>query len=103
MATATEIATTSRGLCSACKHEEDCIYPRGNEQIVHECGQFELAPPIQRPQVSASRAELEKLWKASSGKKPETKFQGLCSSCEDRDVCIYPKPDGGVWRCEEYR
>jgi hypothetical protein len=20
-----------------------------------------------------------------------------------RETCIYPKPEGGVWRCEEYR
>ena len=103
MPIATETVTTSRGLCSACKHEQGCIYPRSSEQIVLECGQFEFAPPIQRPQASASQAELEKLWKKSSPPEAETKFQGLCASCADRDVCIYPKPDGGVWRCEEYR
>ena len=27
---------------------------------------------------------------------------GLCPSCENRDRCIYPRPEGGVWRCEEY-
>jgi hypothetical protein len=27
----------------------------------------------------------------------------LCSNCEDRHTCIYPKPAGGVWHCEEYR
>jgi hypothetical protein len=27
----------------------------------------------------------------------------LCSNCEDRHVCIYPKPVGGVWHCDEYR
>jgi hypothetical protein len=47
--------------------------------------------------------ELEKLWRKSAGEEAETKFKGLCSSCEDRHVCIYPKPAGGVWRCEEYR
>jgi len=30
-------------------------------------------------------------------------FLGLCVNCEDRETCIYPKPEGGVWRCEEYR
>jgi len=30
-------------------------------------------------------------------------FLGLCVNCEDRETCVYPKPDGGVWHCEEYR
>ncbi|HTS66225.1 MAG TPA: hypothetical protein VMS37_25420 [Verrucomicrobiae bacterium] len=31
-----------------------------------------------------------------------TKFLGLCSNCDNRETCVYPKPEGGVWRCEEY-
>jgi hypothetical protein len=103
MAIATERVMSTRGLCSACKHEEGCIYVKGKEQIVLNCGQFEPSPPIQRPPTGRDQAELEKLWKESSRQETETKFQGLCSSCEDRNVCIYPKPAGGVWRCEEYR
>ena len=29
--------------------------------------------------------------------------RGLCCTCEDCRVCKYPKPEGGVWHCEEYR
>ena len=32
-----------------------------------------------------------------------TKNRGLCSICEDREVCAFPKPEGAVWHCEEYR
>jgi hypothetical protein len=103
MATITETVTTTRGLCSACKHEAGCIYPKSQEQVVLECGQFELAQPVQRTRDNRGQEELEKLWKESSPPATGTKFQGLCASCADRDVCIYPKPDGGVWRCEEYR
>jgi len=28
---------------------------------------------------------------------------GLCANCEERDSCRFPRPQGGVWRCEEYR
>jgi hypothetical protein len=31
------------------------------------------------------------------------KSRGLCSICEDREVCTFLKPEGGVWHCEEYR
>jgi len=103
MAILTEAAAATCGLCSACKHEAGCIYPRSKGQIVLNCGQFEPCPPISRPAPSRDQVELERLWNKSSHKESETKFQGLCASCEDRNVCIYPKPAGGVWRCEEYR
>lgn len=28
--------------------------------------------------------------------------EGLCLNCVKRDWCRLPKPEGGVWRCEEY-
>ena len=28
---------------------------------------------------------------------------GLCMDCEYRNDCTYPKPEGGVWHCGEYR
>lgn len=103
MALLTEAVAKTCGICSACIHEAVCIYPRSKGQIVLNCGQFEPCPPIRRPPPSRDQVELEKLWKKSSSKESETKFKGLCSSCEDRNVCIYLKPAGGVWRCEEYR
>ncbi len=27
---------------------------------------------------------------------------GLCANCEKREFCNYPRPEGGVWRCEGY-
>lgn len=102
MATLTDAAAKkARGICSACLHEEDCIYPTNEGQIVLNCGQFEPSPPMAPP--NAAPAELEKLWEKSDKEEPETKFKGLCSTCEDQYVCIYPKPAEGVWRCEEYR
>ena len=31
------------------------------------------------------------------------RYRGLCSNCEERRSCAFPKPEGGVWHCEEYR
>lgn len=28
--------------------------------------------------------------------------RGLCATCVHRAVCDFPRPEGGVWRCEEY-
>lgn len=27
---------------------------------------------------------------------------GLCANCKKRKACKLPKPEGGVWRCDEY-
>lgn len=29
-------------------------------------------------------------------------FKGLCFNCDNRDNCMLPKPEEGVWHCEEY-
>jgi len=31
------------------------------------------------------------------------RYKGLCANCENLTVCSFPKHDGGVWHCEEYR
>jgi hypothetical protein len=30
------------------------------------------------------------------------KYMGLCMNCLHRDTCTFPRPEGGVWRCNEY-
>jgi len=103
MATLNQGVASSRGICSACMHGAVCIYPRNKGQIVLNCEQFEPCPPIASPTANRDQVELEKLWKKSSGDETGREFKGLCSNCMDRHACIYPKPVGGVWRCDEYR
>jgi hypothetical protein len=33
---------------------------------------------------------------------PSEPLKGLCIDCKKRHTCRRPKPQGGVWRCEEY-
>jgi hypothetical protein len=35
------------------------------------------------------------------GKNSE-QFKGLCKNCKKHKTCTLPRPEGGVWRCEEY-
>jgi len=35
--------------------------------------------------------------------KDQDKLVGLCVDCEARHNCTFPKSEGGVWHCEEYR
>ncbi len=37
------------------------------------------------------------------GLEEDSEFKGLCRYCEVRDICVLPKPETGVWRCQYYR
>ena len=38
----------------------------------------------------------------SSEEKDSDKYKGLCRNCKKQKTCKLPKPEGGVWRCEDY-
>ena len=85
----------SIGLCSCCNSFQNCTYPRTLKRPVLQCEEFNgiLRPPLKRvPQEKVSPQKV---------KKPRSR--GLCGICEDRATCAYPKPEGGVWHCEDYR
>jgi hypothetical protein len=85
----------SIGLCSCCHSFQSCTYPRTLKQPVLQCEEFSgiLPPPLRMPPTG--KASLKKVRKPLA--------RGLCSICEDRAACTYPKPEGGVWHCEDYR
>jgi len=102
MAILSEAPVTTRGICSACIHEAACIYARSAAQIVLNCGQFEPCPPRAPEPADQDRAELAALWGLPADEE-SSHYPGLCVNCEDRHICRYPKPAGGVWQCGEYR
>jgi hypothetical protein len=74
-----------------------CTYPRRNEQSVLHCAEFEgetLRSAARSPASPASRPP----YTAS-----ETPPLGLCANCGLYADCRYPKAEGGVWQCDEYR
>lgn len=93
-----------RGLCSDCKHTLYCTYPRDVERPVLQCDEHERpdGPPETRTAKRTRRATDER-WNPPVEVAAPGKRAGLCSNCENRDTCVFPEPEGGVWRCEEYR
>ena len=83
------------GLCLTCKFDPDCIYEARSDRTILQCEQFEMgfrqSPALAPPILSAVPRARE-----------SSAYPGLCSNCENRETCIYPKPEGGIWRCEEY-
>ena len=81
------------GLCANCKHVFHCDYLKGGDRHVSQCEEYECGPRDRRQGVAAPAAPAT----------APAKVLGLWSNCEERDVCVDPKPEGGVWRCAEYR
>lgn len=85
------------GICNACKYDPECIYEARSTAAILECEQFEMGcrerPAAYRPPDSSPGPAL----RGGSGG-----YAGLCVNCEHRKTCVYLKPEGGVWRCEEY-
>lgn len=87
----------THGVCSACRYEEVCTFDGKPAGVVLQCEQFELAFPAERAPRTPRRP------RASTREAADTKkYPGICANCEHRETCTYPKPEGGVWRCEDY-
>jgi hypothetical protein len=89
--------TEAAGVCAACKYDPDCICQATSVGVILQCDQFELGfgEPVVAPAQTIARPAFHP-GGSTNGR------LGLCSNCEHREACIYPKPEGGVWRCEEY-
>lgn len=61
-----------------------------------------------KAQVILSKIRKEKHWKLlyapkdKEEKKVMGTYKGLCITCEKRETCTIPEPEGGIWRCKEY-
>jgi hypothetical protein len=84
-------------LCANCRHQSDCSFlPKACVPILecelYECGRSE------RPRLMV----VKKTCAAAPTEEVEAPL-GLCMNCENLQGCNLPKPQGGVWMCEEYR
>lgn len=96
-----------RDLCATCRHLAYCKYPKEKGHPIHYCSEHEAWEDYN---VHVSLALL-KTKDADPNPNPETPVEeiednrpkGLCVNCENRETCNFPKPEGGVWHCEEYK
>jgi|GEM_PF-777932 len=85
------------GLCSTCRHSKTCTYLCRQERPVLFCEEFEVE------EVESKRTHSHDEQAADQATIPDMeKYPGLCSTCEHRETCTLPKPEGGVWQCEEF-
>lgn len=86
-----------RDLCSNCDNADACDGGTRPRRPIFFCESFEVfgaAPVMERDQDNP--APLRAAPSANG-------YAGLCMNCDNVRVCMLPKPEGGVWHCEEYR
>lgn len=93
-----------RGICLACKKARYCTYPRDPKRPVCHCTEAE---DWEEPSVKITHDGILKRTSKPSDSTPKLdedsgKYKGLCKYCKHREICTFPKSEGGVWRCEEF-
>jgi hypothetical protein len=96
-------AAVYQGLCSTCEGAANCTFPRDPERPILHCDELDSYKPEIVTVKEAAGAELTTPKAVSRAKQKEVgEYKGLCVNCENRETCTFPKPEGGVWHCDEY-
>jgi hypothetical protein len=89
------------GLCSTCLNDKSCMFARSLEHPILQCEEFEIYEP------NYLRYFSNEVFQENNSQNIEeiesNKFKGLCSNCEDRQICTHYKPETGIWHCEDYQ
>jgi len=87
-----------RGLCVTCNNASTCSFRASDaERLVWYCELFDCFVKVEEV-LEAAKAILD----SKPLEKGYNKFEGLCMNCARCTTCTFPKPDGGIWHCEEY-
>jgi hypothetical protein len=88
----------SSGLCSTCNNQPTCPYRSRRGFDAQFCELFDNEVDIELATAERPAARLEVGGRVNR----EGNLKGLCMNCEKASTCGFPKPDSGVWHCEEY-
>ncbi|MFC2139536.1 hypothetical protein ACFLR4_02635 [Bacteroidota bacterium] len=89
-------------LCLSCNYTSLCTKRKNLKRPIWFCEEYDDFMPPQTNKTSISKQTIANS-SFSNPKENPHKYAGICSNCEIRDTCQYPKPENGIWHCEEYR
>ena len=82
-----------RSLCPSCDPPGPCAMVADKDQPVHHCEEYQPSVAPSRQRENGRPQEPPYDWES---------YRGLCVTCGNRASCTFPKPEGGVWHCEEF-
>lgn len=100
--TVAELRSSYAGLCELCNLRSSCKFPRSMEHKVTSCEEFDGRGSEPGHKGAVSSAARHSLNVVSRDTVTNSLARGLCATCEKFDTCQFPKPEGGVWQCEEF-
>ncbi len=83
------------GLCATCVNASGCTFPRDPGRPILSCDEFDVAGKL------PTRAFTPAIPAPDPQDAEDMELKGLCRQCAIRITCRYPKPEGGVWYCDE--
>ncbi len=86
-----------RDLCSNCNHAEECSSRSSSRRPIFFCEEFDVFVPVPASRLAQAAPTQPPERQNTSGR------TGLCVNCDNAETCTLPKPEGGIWHCEEYR
>ncbi len=87
------------GLCTTCKQASDCTFAGDTRKPVFFCEEFDVGERCEAEKPAQSRPQPTHPYEDESS----ARSLGLCRNCENRGTCAFPRPEGGIWHCEEYQ
>jgi hypothetical protein len=81
-----------------CKHAPFCSFLKDVGHPVMQCQEFEGYEIFPK----TTERTGPRVGSRSEENCPGT-YKGLCTHCKNRTSCALPKPEEGVWHCEDYR
>jgi hypothetical protein len=89
-----------QGLCSTCVNAATCMYLKSRRHPVHQCEQFDdYVAPISMRKANPTISDAGN--NPTLARQPNGR-QGLCSTCDSWETCVFCHSEGGVWHCDEY-
>jgi hypothetical protein len=91
------------GLCSTCKYSSRCTLTKAPGQGIHFCEEYEAGDGSHAGRKGRRCASAAKLMISDTKPRASGAVLGLCGNCVHRITCRFPRPESGVWHCEEYQ
>lgn len=93
-----------KGLCTTCDNGDTCVFPRTNI-VVLQCDELDYPPSASSCGSADRKLRLSVAIPRESALETASECEGrlgLCTTCEIRTKCVFPKPESGVWNCDEF-
>jgi len=82
------------------------MFRKGSPDCVHFCEEYEQAEASQnvgRVRATGLMNDPAGHIGNNPGNPAGEPVLGLCRNCIHRETCSFPRPESGVWHCEEYQ